>query len=53
MIDDQASKIPALARSNGAEAIVGVDPFSLGVLASPAEYGVDMLSGLCNRWVFP
>ena len=45
VIDDQASKISALARSNGAETIVGVDPISLGVLANPAEYGADIAVG--------
>jgi len=45
VVDDHASKISALARSNGAETIVGVDPISLGVLASPAEYGTDIAVG--------
>ncbi len=45
IIDDQAREIVALAHANGAEAIVGVDPISLGVLSSPAEYGADIAVG--------
>jgi len=45
VIDDQASEIAALARANGAETIVGVDPISLGLLACPADYGADIVVG--------
>ena len=35
-IEPRAAEIAALARSHGAETIVGVDPISLGILAPPA-----------------
>ncbi len=44
-IDPNADKIAALARKNGAETIVGVDPISLGILRAPADYGADIIVG--------
>jgi glycine dehydrogenase subunit 1 len=44
-IEPNAAEIAALARSGGAETIVGVDPLSLGVLAPPSDYGADIVVG--------
>ena len=44
-IEAGAEVIAALARSVGAETIVGVDPISLGVMAPPARYGADIAIG--------
>jgi glycine dehydrogenase subunit 1 len=44
-IEPRAAEIAALARENGAETIVGVDPISLGVLAPPSKYGADIVVG--------
>ena len=45
LIEDDPVSIAAMARSKGAETIVGVDPTSLGVIAPPSEYGADIAVG--------
>lgn len=45
MIEDDIADIAGLARQDGAETIVGVDPISLGVLMAPADYGADIVVG--------
>lgn len=45
VIEQDAKVICDLAHKFGAEAIVGVDPISLGVLEAPAEYGADIVVG--------
>jgi glycine dehydrogenase subunit 1 len=45
VIESNAAEIAGLARSRGAETIVGVDPLSLGVLAPPSDYGADIVVG--------
>ena len=44
-IETQAKEIVDLAHAQGAEAVVGVDPISLGVLTPPAGYGADIVCG--------
>ncbi len=44
-IETQAAEIARLARAAGAETIAGVDPISLGILAPPSDYGVDIAVG--------
>lgn len=44
-IEADAAEITRLAHDAGAEAIVGVDPISLGVLAPPTAYGADIAVG--------
>lgn len=44
-VEAQGAEIARLARAQGAETIVGVDPISLGVLAPPADYGADIVVG--------
>jgi glycine dehydrogenase subunit 1 len=45
MIEGQGAEIARIARSHGAETIVGADPISLGVLQPPADYGADIAVG--------
>lgn len=44
-LETNAGEIAALARSFGAETIVGVDPLSLGIFKPPADYGADIVVG--------
>lgn len=45
VIEQQGAQIAAIAHAAGAEVIVGVDPISLGVLETPANYGADIVVG--------
>jgi glycine dehydrogenase subunit 1 len=45
LLEARAEQIAEIARSAGAETIVGVDPLSLGVIRPPADYGADMAVG--------
>jgi glycine dehydrogenase subunit 1 len=45
VLEAEAGEIAALARTSGAETVVGVDPISLGLIAPPSEYGADIAVG--------
>jgi glycine dehydrogenase subunit 1 len=45
VLEAEAGEIAALARTSGAETVVGVDPISLGIIAPPSDYGVDIAVG--------
>ena len=45
VIEADAKEISDIAHDIDAESVVGVDPISLGVLASPASYGADIACG--------
>ena len=44
-IETQAREIADVVHKAGAFLVVGVDPLSLGVLAAPADYGADFVTG--------
>ncbi len=44
-IETGAAEIARIAHAAGALVVAGVDPISLGVLAAPADYGVDLVIG--------
>jgi glycine dehydrogenase subunit 1 len=45
VIEAEGAAISDVAHDYGAESVCGVDPISLGVLAAPADYGVDITCG--------
>ena len=45
VIEPDCERIVSLAHAHGAEAIAGVDPISLGVLAPPGQFGADIAVG--------
>lgn len=45
VVEADCAQIVALAHQHGAEAIAGVDPVSLGVLAPPGQFGADIAVG--------
>jgi glycine dehydrogenase subunit 1 len=44
-IEERAAEIARLAHDAGALVVVSVDPITLGVLAAPADYGADIVTG--------
>jgi glycine dehydrogenase subunit 1 len=44
-LETQGEQISEMAHCHGALSVVGVDPSSLGVIASPPQYGADMVCG--------
>jgi glycine dehydrogenase subunit 1 len=45
LVESDGAEIGRLVHDAGAELIVGVDPISLGLLAAPADYGADIVTG--------
>jgi glycine dehydrogenase subunit 1 len=45
VIEAQAAEITSVAHANGALAVAGVDPISLGLLEAPGRYGADIACG--------
>ncbi len=45
LFEPRGEEIAGLARSRGAETIVGVDPSCLGIVRPPADYGADIAVG--------
>jgi glycine dehydrogenase subunit 1 len=43
--ETNAAEIARIARQNGAETIVGVDPLTLGIVKPPADFGADIVVG--------
>lgn len=44
-LEEKAEEIGKIAKANGAEYIVSVDPSSLGVIEAPPNYGADIVCG--------
>ena len=44
-IETKAAEITKITRAAGAEAIVGVDPISLGIISPPVSYGANIVCG--------
>ncbi len=44
-LETQAEEIVRLTKAAGAQSVVSVDPISLGVIAPPADYGVQIVCG--------
>jgi glycine dehydrogenase subunit 1 len=44
-VDERAAQTAAAAHAAGALVVVSVDPSTLGVLAAPADYGADIVTG--------
>ena len=44
-IESQSQEVFRMAHDNGAIAIAGVDPISLGIIAPPLDYGADIVVG--------
>lgn len=44
-LETQGMEISNIAKANGAELVVGVDPISLGVIESPRAYGANIICG--------
>jgi glycine dehydrogenase subunit 1 len=45
VVEAAAAEIATACRANGTETVIGVDPISLGLLASPAQLGADIVVG--------
>lgn len=45
VVESDIAQLVTLAHGAGVEVVVGVDPISLGLLASPASFGADILVG--------
>ena len=45
VVETAAAEIAARCRANGTETVLGVDPVSLGLLASPGQLGADLVVG--------